>query len=114
MRAQYTFPRILNIVIFFDDNAYFKGFGKHYQHHCANNDLSFIFLVTGLIKSEYVKKLSKLNGVTIRESLIDSRFIKINKKNKKWHMTNIKISTKDKMEKLGFDFEKEEKHIQLL
>lgn len=86
----------------------------HQQDYYKTQGLSFIFLVTGLIQSEYVKKLSKLNGVTIRESLIDSRFIKINKKNKKWHMTNIKKSTKDKMEKLGFDFEKEEKHIQLL
>lgn len=86
----------------------------HQQDYYKTQGLSFISLVTRLIQSEYVKKLSKLKGVTIRESLIDSRFIKINKKNKKWHMTNIKKFTKDKMEKLGFVFEKEEKHIQLL
>ena len=86
----------------------------HQQGYYKTQGLSFIFLVTGLIQSEYVKKLSKVNGVTIKKSLIDSRFIKINKKGKKWQMTNVKKSTKTKMEKMGFDFEKEAKLLELL
>ena len=85
----------------------------HQQGYYKTQGLSFIFLVTGLIQSEYVKKLSKVNGVTIKKSLIDSRFIKINKKGKKWQMTNVKKSTKTKMEKMGFDFEKEAKLLEL-
>lgn len=74
--------------------------------------LSFIMLITGMIHSEIKKAVTdSVKGKSIDDCMLEAAFLKIHKLNNKWKIENIKTKTKEMMELLGVDFEKERKFI---
>ena len=83
----------------------------HQQDYYKTQGLAFIFLVTGLIESEYAKRLKNLDGVTMRDMNLISRMVKLSRKGNRWVICNVKKSAQEKMEKFGFDFKQAAKHV---
>lgn len=83
----------------------------HQQDYYKTQGLSFIFLITGLIQSEFAKRLKNLEGITARDIILDARMIKLTKRGSRWQMRNVKKSVKERMTKFGFDFKEAAKEV---
>lgn len=65
--------------------------------------MSFIMLIVGLIYHDLKEAIKPLKGKSIDDCLLESRFIKLNKKNDHWYVSNAKKSLQEMMKKLSVD-----------
>lgn len=69
----------------------------------ATQGMSFIMLVVGLIYHELKEAIKPLKGKCIDDCLLESRFIKLNKKNEHWYISNAKKDLQEMMALLNVD-----------
>ena len=64
----------------------------HLQDYYKTQGLAFIMLIEALIYKDFKEAAAQVDGKSIREILLDSRMIKIHKRNDKWVVCNCKKS----------------------
>lgn len=69
----------------------------------ATQGMSFIMLITGLIYQELKEATKQINGKSIEDCLLEARFIKLNKKENNWVISNAKKDLQNLMSLLNTD-----------
>jgi transposase len=74
----------------------------HQMDFCKVQGLSFVLMVSAMIHGEVQKAVSKLPSRTsVKDAILHSRMVKINKRDGRWICTNCKKSHRELLEHLG-------------